>query len=83
MDVWAFLIYMFLCSGARGQKGVCGEFGRGGVIFSFVAEIPTKIGKRRNPTKKKHVTKFFTGLSRDFPGTLFMCFFSPMRNDWH
>ena len=32
--------------------------------------------------KEKHVNKSFTGLSRDFlGGTLFMCFFAPIRND--
>ena len=30
--------------GARGWEGVCGEFGKGGQIFFFGAEFPTKWG---------------------------------------
>ena len=39
-------------------------------------------GSEKNTERKKHVNIIFTGLSRDLGGgTLFMCFFSPIRND--
>ena len=38
------------------------------------------MGKKKH-IRKKYINKMFTGLSRNFEGILFMCCFSPIRND--
>ena len=69
--------YIFLSGYPTGKTGDRGDRTECHVPEFYVPSL----GSEKNTQRKKHINTIFTGLSGDFGGTLFMCFFSPTRNE--